>query len=230
MMIKIIAFDETCEDERDRHGDMIWARIDIWGQAKSCYDRAKVIYLTRRSTKDSFAWKGQRAKPPSQAYDIKNQIADLGPPVNDSQMVDRMFRRLPALTCYDELRRKVFFRSNLTQYTPDLLREMIITAESSSEDWEGNTFDYKDRNRTQDTHGGFIQGGTQPRPAVTKKAPKTRSDNWYEYDGDHFKRDCMDLNGKKNTRKNYARSGRSSLLEQEVTASRDDGGKGAQKS
>ncbi|CAI5719480.1 unnamed protein product [Peronospora effusa] len=67
-------------------------------------------------------------------FDIRNQLADLGSPVNDLQMVDRRLRSLPALTCYDELRRKVLFSSNMTKYTPELLREMIITAESRSED------------------------------------------------------------------------------------------------
>ncbi|CAI5701243.1 unnamed protein product [Peronospora effusa] len=45
----------------------------------------------------------------------------------------------------------------MTKYTPELLREMIITAESRSEDWEGNIFGYKERKRTQGTHGGSKQ-------------------------------------------------------------------------
>ena len=60
-------------------------------------------------------------------------------------MVDRMLLSLPALTCYDELRRKVLFSSNMTKYTPELLREMFIIADSRSEDWEGNTFGYRER-------------------------------------------------------------------------------------
>ncbi|TDH72250.1 uncharacterized protein CCR75_003263 [Bremia lactucae] len=33
----------------------------------------------------------------------------------------------------------------MTTFTSELLREMIITAESKSEDWEGNIFGYKER-------------------------------------------------------------------------------------
>ena len=44
-------------------------------------------------------------------FDIKNKLADLGAPVNDLQMVDKMLRSLPTQTCFDELRRKVLFSS-----------------------------------------------------------------------------------------------------------------------
>ncbi|CAH0492759.1 unnamed protein product [Peronospora farinosa] len=73
-------------------------------------------------------------------FDIRNQLAVLSSHVNDLQMVDRMLRSLPALTRYDELRRKVLLSSDMTKYTPELLREIIITAESRNEDLDGNIF------------------------------------------------------------------------------------------
>lgn len=51
-------------------------------------------------------------------FDIKNKLADLGAPVNDLQMVDQLLRSLPTQMCYDELRRKVIFSSNMAKYTP----------------------------------------------------------------------------------------------------------------
>ena len=73
-------------------------------------------------------------------FAIRTQLAGLGAPGNYLQMVDRMLRNLPSQMCYDELRRKVLFSSNMAKYTSDLLREMIITAEARNADWEGNVF------------------------------------------------------------------------------------------
>ena len=47
-------------------------------------------------------------------FDIRTQLANLNSPVNDRQMGDLILRSLPTQTCYDELRRKVLFSSNMT--------------------------------------------------------------------------------------------------------------------
>ncbi|GMF51742.1 unnamed protein product [Phytophthora fragariaefolia] len=77
------------------------------------------------------------------AMPAQRVLADLGSPVNDLQMVARMQRSLPTLPCYNELRRKVLFSSNMGKYTPDLVRELILTAELRSKDWENNAFGNK---------------------------------------------------------------------------------------
>ena len=61
-------------------------------------------------------------------FDIRNILEELDSPVNDLQMVDRMLRSLPTIPCYNELRRKVLFSSNMGTYTRDLVRELILTA------------------------------------------------------------------------------------------------------
>ena len=50
-------------------------------------------------------------------YRIKNELAELGSPVNDLQLVDLMLRRLPHQMYHNELRRNVLFSSNMSKYT-----------------------------------------------------------------------------------------------------------------
>ncbi|CAI5717219.1 unnamed protein product [Peronospora farinosa] len=209
---------------------------EMWSELVSIYEgktnpamtAQKVYRLQGELHRTHMRGKGNVRSHLHKLFDIRNQLADLGSPVNDLQMVDRMLRSLPALTCYDELRRKVLFSSKMTKYTPELLREMIITAESRSEDWEGNIFGYKEQKRTQGTHGGSKQGRGPHKPLDKKPATKTRSDGCYNCGGDHFKRDCPDLDGKKNARTNYACSG-GTPLEQGVKENRDDESEDAQK-
>ncbi|KAG3051985.1 hypothetical protein PI124_g23973 [Phytophthora idaei] len=73
-------------------------------------------------------------------FRIKNELEELGSPLSDLQMVDMLLRSLPTQVCYNELRRKVLFDSNMSKYTPALVRGMILTAETRSKDWEKNAF------------------------------------------------------------------------------------------
>ena len=95
-------------------------------------------------------------------FDIKDHLEDLNSPVNDLQMVDMMLRSLPTQMCYNELRRKVLFSSNMSKYTPEIVREMIFTAESRSKDWESYAFGSaqgkkKPNGPTTGTRGGMRQ-------------------------------------------------------------------------
>ncbi|POM69419.1 Polyprotein [Phytophthora palmivora] len=73
-------------------------------------------------------------------FRIKNELKELGSPLSDLQMVDLLLRSLPQQVCYNELRRKVIFSSDMSKYTPDLVRELILTAEVRNKDWRKNAF------------------------------------------------------------------------------------------
>ncbi|KAJ8569123.1 hypothetical protein ON010_g6134 [Phytophthora cinnamomi] len=62
---------------------------------------------------------------------LKDQLEDSKSPVNGLQMVDLILRSLPTQTCHYELRKKVFFSSNTIKYTPEMVREMILTTGNS---------------------------------------------------------------------------------------------------
>ena len=68
-----------------------------------------------------------------QAYE---QLKELNEPFSDSQMRDCLLRSLPSSPGFDALKTKVFFSDDLSVYTPEKLREMIITADIRSKDWE----------------------------------------------------------------------------------------------
>ncbi|KAG3181191.1 hypothetical protein PC128_g15267 [Phytophthora cactorum] len=53
-------------------------------------------------------------------FRIKNELEELGSPLSDLQMVDMLLCSLPTQVCYNELRRKVLFSSNMSKYTPAL--------------------------------------------------------------------------------------------------------------
>ena len=97
-----------------------------------------------------------------------------------------MLRSLPAFPCYDELRRNILLSSNTIKYKPELLREMIVTAESRSEDWDKNILGHGGRKKTQITHGGSRQGKTPNKFPEKKPAAKARSDGCFQYGGNHF--------------------------------------------
>lgn len=67
-------------------------------------------------------------------FRIKNELAELISLLSDLQMVATLLRSLPTQVCYNELGKKVLFSSNMGKYTPELLRELIYTAESRSKD------------------------------------------------------------------------------------------------
>ncbi|CAH0481203.1 unnamed protein product [Peronospora belbahrii] len=91
-------------------------------------------------------------------FDIKNRLKELESPVNDLQMVNRMLRSLPTIPSYNELRRrKVLFSSNMGKYTPDLVRELILTAELRNKDWDNNAFENRQSNKTQQKSSGAQQ-------------------------------------------------------------------------
>ncbi|KAF4140674.1 gag-polypeptide of LTR copia-type [Phytophthora infestans] len=73
-------------------------------------------------------------------FRIRNELAELGSSLSDLRMVDMLLRSLPSQVCYNELRRKVLFSSNMSKYTPALVRELILTAETRSKDWEKSAF------------------------------------------------------------------------------------------
>ena len=60
-------------------------------------------------------------------FDIKDQLEDLQSPVNDLQMLDMMLRSLPTQMCYNELRRKVLFSTDMSKYMSEIVCEMILT-------------------------------------------------------------------------------------------------------
>ena len=98
-------------------------------------------------------------------FGIKNKLADLGAPVNDLQMVDKMLRSLPAQTCYDELRRKVLCSSNMAKYTPELVRKLILTAKARNKDSERSGF------------GRQVCGkGQNPRQFILSRTKETKTD------------------------------------------------------
>ncbi|GMF53554.1 unnamed protein product, partial [Phytophthora fragariaefolia] len=108
-------------------------------------------------------------------FDIKTQLEDLRAPVNDLQMVDRMLRSLPTAPCYNELRRKVLFSSNMAKYTPDVVRELILTAELRSTDCDNNAFGNKQGNTAHQIQSS-AKKGTKKRSSggdPNKKSGKT---------------------------------------------------------
>ncbi|KAE9301123.1 hypothetical protein PF008_g22837 [Phytophthora fragariae] len=148
-------------------------------------------------------------------FEIKDKLEDLKSPVNDLQMVDLMLRSLPTQTCYNELRRKVFFSSDMSKYTPDMVREMILTAESRNKDWENSAFG-NSQNKKKPAHAtGAQKGGkTQTLSDESRKKAPSADFNCHHCGGKgHYKRNCPDLlreekpSGRKNAQAKYARSG-----------------------
>ncbi|KAJ8520489.1 hypothetical protein ON010_g17941 [Phytophthora cinnamomi] len=85
-------------------------------------------------------------------------------------MVDRMLRGLPTLPCYNELRRKALFSSDMGNYTPDLVRELVLTAELRSKDWENNAFGNKQTSESHAMQSG-VQRSNQKNAASGEKKP-----------------------------------------------------------
>ncbi|GMF42850.1 unnamed protein product [Phytophthora fragariaefolia] len=146
-------------------------------------------------------------------FDIKTQLEDLGAPVKALQMVDRMLRSLPTAPCYNELRRKVLFSSNMAKYTPDAVRELILTAELRSTDWDNNAFGNKQGNTAHQKQSSAKKGTKKQSSGgdPNKKSGKTSSGGCFLCGGtDHYKRDCPELEEKPSGRKaqaKYARFG-----------------------
>ncbi|KAG6953021.1 hypothetical protein JG688_00013016 [Phytophthora aleatoria] len=90
--------------------------------------------------KSNDATKAQKESPFVAIFRIKNELAELGSPLSDLKRVDTLLRSLPTQVCYNELRRKVLFSSNMGKHTPDLVRELILTTEARSKGWEKSAF------------------------------------------------------------------------------------------
>ncbi|KAJ8544544.1 hypothetical protein ON010_g11724 [Phytophthora cinnamomi] len=103
-------------------GTEMWRELmDFYeGKSNPAMTAQKVYCLRYKLHKTNLRGKDDVRSHLYKLFDIKNRLADLGSPVNDLQMVDRMLRSLPALPCYNELRRKVLFSSSMGKYTPDL--------------------------------------------------------------------------------------------------------------
>ncbi|KAF4139274.1 Zinc knuckle [Phytophthora infestans] len=105
-------------------------------------------------------------------FRIRNELAELGSPLSDLQMVDMLLRSLPAQVCYNELRRKVLFSSKMSKYTPDLVRELILTAETRSKDWEKSAFG---NNQGKKKQGNASSGQKSSQNKTTGDANKKRT-------------------------------------------------------
>ncbi|GMF45464.1 unnamed protein product [Phytophthora fragariaefolia] len=107
-------------------------------------------------------------------FEIKDKLEDLKSPVNDLQMIDLMLRSLPTQTCYNELRRKEFFSPDMSKYTPDMVREMILTAESRNKDWENSAFG-NSQNKTKPAHATGAQKSGKTQTLSDESRKKTQS-------------------------------------------------------
>ncbi|KAJ8537304.1 hypothetical protein ON010_g13293 [Phytophthora cinnamomi] len=166
-------------------GTEMWReRMDIYEGKPNPAMMAQSVSLAMRTTQDESAG-----------------LADLGSPVNDLQMVDRMLRSLPTLPCYNELRRKVLFSSILGKYTPDLVRELILTAELRSKDWENNAFVNKQTSKTQVKQSGVQRSNKKNAASVDKKPNKSGGGGCFNCGGtEHYKRNCPGLEEKSSGR------------------------------
>ncbi|GMF47884.1 unnamed protein product [Phytophthora fragariaefolia] len=76
------------------------------GKSNPAMTAQKVYRLQRELRRTNLRGKDDVRGHLYKLFDIKTQLEDLGAPVNDLQMVDRMLRSLPTAPCYNELRRK----------------------------------------------------------------------------------------------------------------------------
>ena len=102
-------------------------------------------------------------------FRIRNELAELKLSVNDLQLVNLIVRSLPQQLYYNKLRRKVLFSFNMGKYTPELLREMILTTAARKKDWESNGFGNHRSNSRQDV------AGRESRPVRSSPGSKTQA-------------------------------------------------------
>ncbi|KAG3235702.1 hypothetical protein PI124_g19278 [Phytophthora idaei] len=159
-------------------------------------------------------------------FRIKNELEELGSPLSDLQMVDMLLRSLPTQVCYNELRRKVIFSSNMSKYTPALVREMILTAETRSKDWEKNAFGNNQAKKKQSSASAGQKGSHNKNDGDTSRKKTPRTDvECYNYGGKgHYKSDCPDLEEKPSARRNaQAKMARSGEKPMKTTVSEQTG-------
>ncbi|OWZ03027.1 LOW QUALITY PROTEIN: hypothetical protein PHMEG_00025313 [Phytophthora megakarya] len=96
-----------------------------------------------------------------------------------------MLRSLPTQTCYNELRRKVLISSDTSKYTPAIVREMVLTAEARSKDWDNNAFG-NGQSRKKNSNGAGSQKETKKQESNEELKKKTPNVDWFHCGG--FKR------------------------------------------
>ncbi|GMF35188.1 unnamed protein product [Phytophthora fragariaefolia] len=99
--------------------------------------------------------------------------------------------------------------SNMGKYTPDLVRELILTAELRSKDWENNAFGNKQTSKTQVKQSGVQRSNKRNAASMDKKPNKSGGSGCFHCGGtDHYKRDCPVLEEKSSGRTAQAKYAR----------------------
>ncbi|OWY98892.1 hypothetical protein PHMEG_00030217, partial [Phytophthora megakarya] len=148
-------------------------------------------------------------------FEMMEQLKDLEAPVNNLQMVDILLRSLPNQMCYNELRRKVLFSKDMSKYTPENVRELILTAESRSKDWDSHAFGNNLVKKTQGSSSGTRRTSKQQTHGkeFIKKIDVADVECFNCGGKGHYKSDCSDLlaevkreqpSGRKNAKPKYA--------------------------
>ncbi|KAL0582844.1 hypothetical protein ABG067_007219 [Albugo candida] len=106
---------------------------------------------------------------------------------------------------------------------------MIITADLRNEDWGNHAFGNEQRKKDPYTQGETQHGKKTYNHTDRKPGARIGTGGCFHCGGDHFKRDCPNLEGIKNGKSNHARSGEQKVATHEVKENLDDDRKNAQK-
>eukprot|EP00644_Phytophthora_capsici_P011087 jgi/Phyca11/110650/e_gw1.18.561.1 len=200
-------------------GTEMWAELcSIYdGTSNSATKAQKVYRLNGELHRTHLRANGDVRSHLYKMFEIMEQLKDLEAPVNDLQMVDILLRSLPNQMCYNELRRKVLFSKDMSKYKPENIRELILTAESRSKDWESHGFGINVGKKPQGSASGSRKNEKQQNSNKTLKKKTNIADVECFNCGSkgHYRSDCPDLltdskqekpTGRKNAHSKYARS------------------------